>query len=119
VPIKFGSNTSFTSDHRLHSHQFLLAYHYLTVGDAEAAKGALTRAKKLLPADPIITQLAEAAGVEGVRADPKAPAPATDVKLDISGAWTATRAVAPRPRPETRPRRLPSAWLPRGGTGGN
>jgi tetratricopeptide (TPR) repeat protein len=72
--------------------QFLLAYHYLTVGDAEAAKGALTRAKKLLPADPIITQLAEAAGVEGVRADPKAPAPATDVKLDIAGAWTATRA---------------------------
>ncbi len=73
--------------------QFLLAYHYTTVGDAEGAKEALTRAKKLLPNDPIVAQLAQAAGVADapVEAKPPAPAPAANINLDITGAWTATR----------------------------
>jgi tetratricopeptide (TPR) repeat protein len=74
--------------------QFLLAYQYTTLGDASAAKDALTKANKLLPNDQIVTQLAQAAGVEGSRVEQKDPpqaAPA-DVYLDITGNWTATRA---------------------------
>jgi tetratricopeptide (TPR) repeat protein len=73
--------------------QFLLAYHYTTVGDTAGAKAALTRARKLLPDDAIIAQLAQAAGVEGdqVAAKYTPPAAAANVYLDITGAWTATR----------------------------
>lgn len=72
--------------------QFLLAYHFLTIGDAEAAKGALTNAKRLLPTDPVIAQLAQAAGVGGEGTAAKPLPLAADVNLDITGAWTATRA---------------------------
>ncbi|MBA4189813.1 MAG: hypothetical protein C0467_17665 [Planctomycetaceae bacterium] len=71
--------------------QFLLAYHYMTVGDPTSAKDALTQAKKLLPTDPVVEQLAQAAGVEGTQVTPKDPPTAVDVKLDLTGAWIATR----------------------------
>jgi tetratricopeptide (TPR) repeat protein len=73
--------------------QFLLAYHYTTAGQAEAAKGALARAQKLLPTDPVTAQLAQAAGVVAEKVAPKdpVPPPPADVELDITGAWTAVR----------------------------
>jgi tetratricopeptide (TPR) repeat protein len=74
------------------SMQFLLAYHFMTIGNAEAAKGALANAKKLLPNDPVIAQLSQAAGVAVAQTPPMDPPPATNVNLDITGAWTATRA---------------------------
>jgi tetratricopeptide (TPR) repeat protein len=72
--------------------QFLLAYHYTTVGQAPLAKDALARAQKLLPADPVVAQLAKAAGVEAPVVDPPVPPPkAADVQLDVTGDWFATR----------------------------
>jgi tetratricopeptide (TPR) repeat protein len=71
--------------------QFLLAYHFMTIGNAEGAKAALAQAKKLLPNDPVVAQLAGAGGVESARAEAKPPPAAADVKLDIVGAWSAPR----------------------------
>lgn len=72
--------------------QFLLAYHYMTAANADAAKVALTNAQRLMPNDPVVAQLAEAAGVEAP-ANQAPPAPmAADIQLDITGNWTATRA---------------------------
>jgi hypothetical protein len=72
--------------------QFLLAYHCITTNQPAAAKESLTRLNKLLPTDPVVNQLARAAGVESDKNEPKTSwqAPA-EVALDITGDWTATR----------------------------
>jgi hypothetical protein len=71
---------------------FMLPYHYTTSGNAEGAKAALTQAKKLMPNDPVVAQLAAAAGVEGARAEAKPPVAPADVKLNLVGLWSAARA---------------------------
>ena len=72
--------------------QFLLAYHLITANQSAAAKETLTRLRKLLPTDPVVTQLAQSAGVEAEKVEPKVPTPtAADVQLDIIGEWMATR----------------------------
>ncbi len=72
--------------------QILLAYHNITANQPAAAKEVLTRLRKLLPTDPVVTQLAQSAGVEAENVGPKPPAPVpVDVQLDITGEWTATR----------------------------
>lgn len=72
---------------------FLLAYHYTTAGHEEPARAALARARALLPADPVVAQLARAAGAPEEKAEPKEPPPKppADIKLDITGDWTAPR----------------------------
>lgn len=70
---------------------FLLAYHYTTLGEADATRQVLERVHKLLPNDALITQLWQAAGGIAATATlaPKEPPP--DIKLDIVANWTATR----------------------------
>jgi tetratricopeptide (TPR) repeat protein len=71
---------------------FLLAYHYTTAGHEEPARDALARARKLLPADPVVAQLARAAGAPEEKVEPKDPPPKpADIKLDVTGDWTAPR----------------------------
>jgi tetratricopeptide (TPR) repeat protein len=71
--------------------QFLLAYHYITANQPDAAKQALTRLLTLLPTDRVVNQLAQSAGVHPQKAEPKVPTPPVDVQLDITGDWAATR----------------------------
>src|SRR5262249_38724971 len=52
---------------------FLLAYHYTTAGLTAAAKDTLTKARKLLPTDRVVAQLAQAAGVEPEKVEPEEP----------------------------------------------
>ncbi|WP_145235412.1 tetratricopeptide repeat protein [Urbifossiella limnaea] len=72
---------------------FLLAYHYTTVGQDEPARDALARARTLLPTDPVVSQLAQAAGVPAVNVEPKEPRPQppADIQLDLAGDWSAAR----------------------------
>src|SRR5262249_44978240 len=72
---------------------FLLAYHYPTLDEAEAARDALAQARKLLPTDPLVAQLAQAAGVPAEKVEPKEPAPKppADIQLDVAGNWVASR----------------------------
>lgn len=72
---------------------FLLAYHYTTVDQADAARDALARASKLLPGDAIVTQLARAAGAPTDKPAPLAlaPTPQAEIQLDIVGEWSAPR----------------------------
>ncbi|MFM8272298.1 MAG: tetratricopeptide repeat protein [Gemmata sp.] len=72
---------------------FLLAYHYTTIDQGDAARDAIAKASKLLPTDSIVSQLARAAGVPTGKPDPKdpAPKPPADIQLDIAGDWSAAR----------------------------
>jgi tetratricopeptide (TPR) repeat protein len=72
---------------------FLLAYHYTTLDEAEAARDALAHVRKLLPADPLVAQLAQAAGVPADKRGPQEPAPKppADIQLDVAGDWVASR----------------------------
>lgn len=72
---------------------FLLAYHYTTIGQADAAREVLNRLHKLLPTDSVVTQLWQAAGgtVATSTTPPKQPPPPPDINLDIVGNWVATR----------------------------
>ena len=73
---------------------FLLAYHYLTAGHADAANKELREVDKLTPNDRLVTQLLTLTGKPGDKAAaPAPPEPVPDDKLikaeQLVGVWTA------------------------------
>ena len=76
---------------------FLLAYHATTAGDTAMARRTLEKLKPLLPADPVVNNLWQAARgdqpVENATPKPevKEPEPPKDIQLDITGLWKAPR----------------------------
>ena len=88
---------------------FLLAYHATTAGDTEMARKVLTKLRKFLPDDSVVSNLWMIAGgdkpveaAEGTPANPtekpekpadqpKEPEPAKDIQLDITGNWKAPK----------------------------
>lgn len=73
---------------------FLLAYHYLTTGHADAANGELRKVDKLTPKDPLVTQLLTLTGKPGEQAAQPAPQPPIEedklIKAEqLVGVWTA------------------------------
>jgi len=74
---------------------FLLAYHYLTGGHAEAAARQLQQVQKLAPQDTVSAQLLELiASKGGPPAEPKGEHLADIDSNQLIGAWTATRGKA-------------------------
>jgi tetratricopeptide (TPR) repeat protein len=75
---------------------FLLAYHFVTVDEAEPARTALTEARKLLPKDPVVSQLAQAVGLAPEKPpekiEPKTPKTDPAIQLDIIGTWNTKQA---------------------------
>jgi len=71
--------------------RFLLAYHYLTLGDKDNAASHLTKVQQALPNDSVTAQLLQMLGKAGTQ--PQA-APESTVKIDpaeVLGKWTAKR----------------------------
>jgi len=73
---------------------FLLAYHYLTSGNVDAAQGQLREAEKLTPNDRLVTQLLALTSKSGEESAKPAPLQAIPddklVKTDqLIGVWTA------------------------------
>ena len=75
---------------------FLLAYHYLTTGHAEAARAQLLEVDKLTPNDPLVRQLLGLTAASTASADESKPLPQPPLDLDkvvkaeqLVGTWTA------------------------------